>query len=87
MSRSPSPFSAQQKLNRSTPATADVGLGDIINDLIVICTAQNAAIAALKADHNTLVAKLNADAGVTDTNYAASTAAAAVADVVPLVSR
>lgn len=32
------------------------------------------AINALIADHNTLRAKLNADAGVTDTNYAASTA-------------
>jgi len=33
-----------------------------------------AAINALIADHNTLRAKLNADAGVTDVNYAASTA-------------
>jgi hypothetical protein len=33
-----------------------------------------AAINALITDHNTLRTKLNADAGVTDTNYAASTA-------------
>lgn len=33
------------------------------------------AVAALKADHNTLVAKLNLDAGVADVNYAVSTAA------------
>jgi hypothetical protein len=32
------------------------------------------AVNALISDHNTLRAKLNADAGVTDTNYAASTA-------------
>jgi hypothetical protein len=32
------------------------------------------AINALITDHNTLRTKLNADAGVTDTNYAASTA-------------
>lgn len=30
-------------------------------------------------DHNTLVAKLNLDAGVTDTNYAAATAQTAAA--------
>jgi hypothetical protein len=33
-----------------------------------------AAINALITDHNTLRTKLNSDAGVTDTNYAASTA-------------
>ena len=33
-----------------------------------------AAVNALITDHNTLRTKLNADAGVTDTNYAASTA-------------
>jgi hypothetical protein len=32
------------------------------------------SVNALIADHNTLRAKLNADAGVTDANYAASTA-------------
>lgn len=31
----------------------------------------------LKADHNALLAKLDADAGVTDTNYAATLATAA----------
>ena len=31
------------------------------------------------SDHNTLVAKLNADAGVTDTNYATATAITAAA--------
>lgn len=32
------------------------------------------AVNALKTDHGTLIAKLNLDAGVTDANYAASTA-------------
>lgn len=46
------------------------------SDLITVLTAINTAITALIADHNTLRAKLNADAGVTDANYAASTATA-----------
>lgn len=46
------------------------------SDLITVLTAIKTAIDALIADHNTLRAKLNADAGVTDTNYAASTATA-----------
>lgn len=43
-------------------------------DLIALLTNLAAAVNALISDHNTLRAKLNADAGVTDTNYAASTA-------------
>jgi hypothetical protein len=43
-------------------------------DLHLILTDMQAAINALIADHNTLRTKLNADAGVTDANYAASTA-------------
>ena len=46
------------------------------SDLITVLTAIKDAIDDLIADHNTLRAKLNADAGVTDTNYAASTATA-----------
>lgn len=37
-------------------------------------TALKTAVTALIASHNTLATKLNADAGVTDTNYAQSTA-------------
>ena len=44
--------------------------GDLVAVLQNLATAVNALI----TDHNTLRAKLNADAGVTDTNYAASTA-------------
>lgn len=43
-------------------------------DLVALLSNMATAINALLADHNTLRAKLNADAGVTDTNYAASTA-------------
>jgi hypothetical protein len=43
-------------------------------DLVAVLTHLTAAVNALISDHNTLRAKLNADAGVTDTDYAASTA-------------
>jgi hypothetical protein len=46
-------------------------LADFVSEVEALRT----AVAALKADHNTLVAKLNLDAGVTDVNYAVSTAA------------
>lgn len=45
-------------------------------ELVAALNTMQTALNALRADHNTLIAKLNADAGVTDTNYAASTAAA-----------
>jgi len=38
-------------------------------------TALRATVASLKTDMDTLVAKLNADTGVTDTNYAVTTSA------------
>ena len=47
----------QDELNRCMPAAADARLGDIINDLITA--------------HNAVCVKLDADAGVTDTNYTA----------------
>jgi hypothetical protein len=47
----------QDNLNRLTPGTAHVKLGDLLADII--------------AKHNALAAKLDADAGVTDTNYSA----------------
>ena len=43
-------------------------------DLVALLTNMATALNALRSDHNTLIAKLNADAGVTDTNYATSTA-------------
>ena len=47
----------QNELNRMAPAAAHVKLGDVVNDLIT--------------NFNAALAKLDADAGVTDTNYAA----------------
>jgi arsenate reductase-like glutaredoxin family protein len=43
-------------------------------DLYTLLSSLVTAVNALKTDHGTLIAKLNSDAGVTDTNYAASTA-------------
>lgn len=62
MSRKPSPFTNRHKLNNSTPAAREVSLGLIVEQLLDKSIEQQAVIA-------TLVAKLNADAGVTDTNY------------------
>jgi hypothetical protein len=45
-------------------------------DLYAVVSNLVDAVTALIADHNTLRTKLNSDAGVTDTNYAASTATA-----------
>lgn len=45
------------RLNKSNPTNKVVKLGDVLDDLIT--------------KHNALLAKLDADAGVTDTNYTA----------------
>lgn len=58
------PASRQKQLNRCMPAAADAKLGDVLADLI---TAHN----ALAVKHNSVCTKLDADAGVTDTNYSA----------------
>jgi hypothetical protein len=50
-------------LNRMNPAAAYVKLGDVVDELI-------AANNAMAAKIDVLTAKLNADGGVTDTNYA-----------------
>lgn len=60
---------AATPLKRSITNT-NVDQTDLVTLLNNIVTAVN----ALASDHNTLRAKLNADAGVTDTDYAASTA-------------
>lgn len=46
------------ELNRCMPAAAHAKLGDLLQEMIT--------------KHNALAAKLDADAGVTDTNYAAT---------------
>lgn len=54
----------QSQLNRMNPAAADAKLGDLLNEIIT--------------KHNALLAKLDADAGVTDTNYVATLAVAGI---------
>lgn len=49
--------SVKDELNRMNPAAANAKLGDVLTDLV--------------AKHNALLAKLDLDAGVTDTNYTA----------------
>ena len=53
-------------LNRAMPANARVQLGDVIDELIT--------------KHNALLAKLDLDAGVTDTNYTATLKVRALAE-------
>lgn len=43
-------------------------------------------ITALRTSYNTLVTKMNADAGITDTNYAAPAAITAAAPAAPTVT-
>lgn len=57
----------KSELNRMAPAAAHAKLGDVLDELI--------------AKHNAVCAKLDADAGVTDTNYTALHA------ITPLASR
>ena len=59
----------------------DPDLKKAFADLATQLAAVTTAVNALRADHNTLIAKLNLDGGVTDTNYAAATAAAVAASV------
>lgn len=58
-------YNVEDELNRSMPAAKRGFLGSVIYDLIALSNTQNAVIKAL-------VTKLNADAGVTDTNYTAA---------------
>jgi hypothetical protein len=51
-------------------------LGKVLDAILIDLTALTAAVNALRTDHNTLRTKLNSDGGVTDTDYAASTASA-----------
>jgi hypothetical protein len=48
----------ESQLNRASPANADAQLGTLLRELIT--------------SHNALLAKLDADGGVTDTNYNAT---------------
>ena len=69
----------QDRLNRQNLASARVKVGDIFQELL---TAYN----DLATKHNALLAKLDADVGVTDINYAATLSATSTA-LVALNSR
>ena len=56
----------QGELNRMNPAASHAKLGDVLNDLIT--------------KFNATLAKLDADAGVTDTNYVATQAVTTLAN-------
>ncbi len=58
-------------LNRATPGLNRVKLGDVMSDMI-------AEHNALVTKYNALLAKLDADAGITDTDYVATVAATSV---------
>lgn len=62
----------QDLLNRAMPAMADGKVGDVLAELLT-------AVNELKTKHNALLVKLDADAGVTDTNYNATQAVSATA--------
>jgi allophanate hydrolase subunit 1 len=76
-------------INRTAPAIRDAQLGQVVHDLIVGYTALLADFTALRTRYNAVLAKLDADGGVTDTNYAALQAAPAITAtaVAPLSAR
>lgn len=59
------PRNLQDELNRCMPIAQSVGLGDLLQEMV---TAYN----DLATKHNAAMAKLDADAGVTDADYAAT---------------
>lgn len=63
---------AIDQLNRSMPIASKVKLGTAVQELID-------AYNAMATKYNALLAKLDADAGVTDTNYVATQGVSAVA--------
>ena len=56
----------RDELNRMNPASNHAKLGDLLDEMI--------------AKHNALAAKLDADAGVTDTNFASTLRIAPLAE-------
>lgn len=87
----PSPKSEAQKidqLNRMMPAARDVQLGSLLNDLVYQINAVIADNVATRAKLVSLLAKLDADAGVSATDYGSTqTPAAATAVSVIDLSR
>lgn len=71
MARGKSAAQIESQLNRALPANADAAMGSVLYDLLKAHNALTATVAALAT-------KLNADAGVTDTNYAGPAASTTV---------
>ena len=59
----------KDQLNRMAPAARDAQLGSVVEDLIAQINALRADLDALRTAYHAALAKLDADAGVTDTNY------------------
>lgn len=70
----------RRDLNRLGPAAHDADIGQVVLDLIASNNALRATVLALTA-------KLDADAGVTDTNYTTTATATLVPVVADLASR
>lgn len=68
----------EDQLNRMAPAARDAALGDVIVDLMAQVNALVTDVNNLRTRHNAAMVKLDADAGVTDTNYNALQAAPAI---------
>lgn len=77
MSNLNSPGTVQSQLNRDSPAALDARLGDVLAELITENNRLEAQVAALTTKFNAVLTKLDADAGVTDTNYSSLQAATA----------
>lgn len=58
-------------------AVRSVRAGEVDDDIVEVINQLAALTAELKADFNALLTKLDADAGVTDTNYASTRSIAA----------
>ena len=75
------PGTLQEKLNKLTPAAQKAGMGDVLAELITETNRLETQVAALTSKFNAVLAKLDADAGVTDTNYTSLQGASAFSAV------
>lgn len=66
------PGTNQEKINKASPANAKAKLGDVVAELV-------AQVNTLTTSYNALLAKMDADVGVTDTNYTSTRAVPATA--------
>lgn len=66
------PGTNQEKLNKASPVNAKAKLGDVVAELVT-------QLNAVTTSYNALLVKLDADVGVTDTNYSSTRAVSATA--------